>query len=316
MALIFHQPVLLKEVVELLKLKPKDKVIDATIGGGGQAKAILPIIGRQGKLLGIDTDAEAIEFCRQELAAFKENVVLEKTNFANLKTKSNENRMVPVNAILFDLGVSLHQLKEANRGFSFMENGTLDMRFDQGNAETQSALAVINSQNAEELAQIFKEFGDERQGRYLAREIVRRRREQKFLTTADLAEFIARKKGSPKYGRQNRTNPATQIFQALRIYVNKELEVLPKALEQSLEILGNGGRMAVISYHSLEDRIVKRFFQTESKNCLCPKESPICTCGHKARLKIITKKPVIPTSEEIARNPRSRSAKLRIAQKL
>lgn len=310
----FHQPVLVKEVLEYLNLKSNSNVIDGTIGGGGHAEAILEKIGPNGYLLGFDRDSRAIQAAGEHLARFASRVILIKDSYQNINKNINEYRLrfpFGFNAVLLDLGLSSAQVSaEDARGFSFKADQPLDMRF--GSEFSLTAEEIVNQWRVEDLLRIFKEYGEERYTKLIAQKIITARKVKEIKTTGELVEII----DEVYRHKQGRINPVTKIFQALRIAVNDELNVLKSALPQVLEVLGPGGRLAVISYHSLEDRLVKQFFQKEAKNCLCPKEIPVCCCGHQASLKIITKKPIIPSDQEIQANPRSRSAKLRVAEKI
>jgi 16S rRNA (cytosine1402-N4)-methyltransferase len=338
-----HIPVLLNEVLEYLDSKPNENFIDCTVGGEGHALAILEKIRSKGKLLGIDLDGEAIGTVWKRIKSrFSEshelqddivNVVLVNDNFKNLEKIKNEKFNYLIHGILLDLGFSSAQIEDGMRGFSFMKEGPLRMRYSrsgltqitaQNNAENLTAEKIVNEWKEEELEKIFREYGEERQAGRIARAICQERRIKKIQTTKQLADLICRvKKNSTQKNTEKNTekhgksiHPATKVFQALRIAVNDELNNLKKVLPQAMEILQPGGRLVVISFHSLEDRIVKEFFKKESKGCLCPPEIPVCCCDHKATLKILTKKVVKPSREEMERNPRSRSARLRAAEKL
>lgn len=316
-----HQSVLLKETIELLSPQPNQHFIDCTLGGGGHSQAILERTGPHGKLLGIDLDEKAIEHCQNKLKKFFSRFILAQDNFKNINKIKNEYfSEYTISGILADLGLSSNQLQGgAGRGFSFQTDGQLDMRLAAGQSLT--AAEIVNNYSIQELIKIFKEFGEENLAGLIAQKISAFRRHKKIKTTAELAEIILQayreklksKKAIPWVGG---LHPATKVFQALRLAVNDELNNLKKFLADAVDILPSGGRLAVISFHSLEDRIVKKFFQTENKDCLCPPQLPVCQCHHQRILKIITKKAVQPTSEEIKNNPRSRSAKLRVAEKI
>jgi 16S rRNA (cytosine1402-N4)-methyltransferase len=259
-----------------------------------------------GELLGIDADPLAVALAGERLAEFGERATLVQGNFADLEEIALEHGFCPVDGILLDLGLSSLQLEAAGRGFSFQLDGPLDMRFDP--IQTTTATDLVNSLSTQELADILSRYGEEPQARRIARAIVT---ERPIHTTGELAALVER-----TVGRRRRIHPATRTFQALRIAVNGELECLAEALPQALRVLVPGGRLVIISFHSLEDRLVKQFFRNEARDCLCPPEAPVCTCGHRASLGIVTKKPIRPSAEEVATNPRSRSAKLRIAFRL
>ncbi|MCS7222510.1 MAG: 16S rRNA (cytosine(1402)-N(4))-methyltransferase RsmH [Anaerolineae bacterium] len=308
-SLVEHQPVLLAEVIQGLALRPGDDVIDGTLGGGGHAAAMLQAIAPHGRLLGLDADPAAVAWCRQRFGreVAEGRAVLVHANFARLREIAEAAGFVRVAGILLDLGVSSFQLAQAERGFSFQIAAPLDMRFDPSQGVPASEL--INRLSEEELANLLYRYGEEPHSRKIARAIVEAR---PILDTVHLAEVVSRAVG----GRRERIHPATRTFQALRIAVNRELDALRAALPQAISLLRPGGRIAVIAFHSLEDRIVKRFFQKESRDCICPPEMPICICGHRATVRLITRRPQRPGKEEIARNPRSRSARLRIAERL
>lgn len=302
-----HIPVLPDEVISGLRVEPGSRIIDATVGGGGHAAEILAASAPDGRLLGLDRDPAALEVARERLAPYEGRFELVHASFADLREVAEAHSFVPVEGILFDLGLSSLQLGDAERGFSFMSEGPLDMRFDPTSGGPTAA-DLVNTLSAEALADILYEYGEERQSRRIAKAIVEAR---PIHTTGELTDVIAEEVGR----RRGRLHPATLTFQALRIAVNEELTALKAALPQAVEILEAGGRMAVIAFHSLEDRIVKRFMRRESKDCICPRELPICTCDHEATLNVMTKKPIRPTEEEVAVNPRSRSARLRIAER-
>jgi 16S rRNA (cytosine1402-N4)-methyltransferase len=304
---LFHTSVLLDEAIEYLAVQPGGRYIDCTVGAGGHSLAILRESEPGGIVLALDADPHAIEFARGSLSDYPDSVKFVNANFRDLRKVARANNFVPVHGVLLDLGISSMQLAESGRGFSFQTEAPLDMRFSEKQAMTASD--IVNSYREEDLANVIWELGEERLSRRIAKAIVRARPVQ---TTTELASVIA--KAAPA-GR-SRIHPATRTFQALRIAVNDELKSLATALEQARDLLGVGGRLVVISFHSLEDRIVKQFMQRESRDCVCPPEQPECSCGHKATLKVLTKRPVTPTDEETRRNPRSRSAKLRAAERL
>jgi 16S rRNA (cytosine1402-N4)-methyltransferase len=301
-----HIPVLYQEVLDGLRIKPGGRYIDATVGGGGHAHGILAASAPDGDLLGIDADPMAVALAGERLAEFGERVVLVQGNFADLEEIALEHGFCLVDGILLDLGLSSLQLEAEGRGFSFQLDGPLDMRFDP--SQTTTAADLVNTLSMEELADILFRYGEEPRSRRVARAIMAGR---PINTTGELAALV-----SASVGSRRRLHPATRTFQALRMAVNEELECLAEALPQALRLLTPGGRLAVISFHSLEDRLVKQFFRNEARDCLCPPEVPVCTCGHRAALGIVTRKPIRPSVEEVAANPRSRSAKLRIAYRL
>jgi 16S rRNA (cytosine1402-N4)-methyltransferase len=294
-------------VLAALAVRPGGRYVDCTVNGGGHAEAILDAAQPGGSLLGIDADPEAIAMSQERLSRFGAGVAIVQGNFRDMDRLCRERGFAPVNGILFDLGLSSHQLASA-RGFSFRVEAPLDMRF--GPEEETTAAYWVNQAPEEELADIIWRFGEERQSRRIARAIVNGR---PLGTTTELAKAVEQAVGR-RTGSQ--IHPATKTFQALRIAVNQELASLAEALPWAHGLLGFGSRLVVISYHSLEDRIVKQFIARESRDCVCPPSQPVCTCGHKATLKPVTRGAVTPSREEIAANPRSRSAKLRAAERL
>jgi 16S rRNA (cytosine1402-N4)-methyltransferase len=301
-----HTPVLLSDVLTTLDPRPGGRFIDGTLGGGGHAAAILGASAPDGQLLGLDADPAALNVARQTLAPYADRARLVHANFRRLAQVAQEYDFPPVDGILLDLGLSSMQLAASQRGFSFQSEGPLDMRYDPHGPTT--AADLVNNLPADELADLIYGLGEERRSRAIARAIVAAR---PLHTTRELASVVARAAGGR---RQARIHPATRTFQALRIAVNDELESLRSALPQALTLLSPRGRVAVISFHSLEDRIVKNFFAQEAKDCICPPEQPVCTCGHKASVRIITRKPISANSAELDANPRARSAKLRVAE--
>jgi len=307
MSLPTHIPVLLNEAVEELRPQPGGCFVDCTVGLGGHAATILERISPSGRLLGIDDDPEAIKIAQIKLSGYGEAFTLVNDNFVNLETICSKYHFHPVDGILFDLGVSSLQLDTAQRGFSFQLEGPLNMRFNPEQGLTVGD--IVNTFSERELAQLIEKYGEERHSRRIARHIVQNR---PITTTSVLARAVVQVLG----GRHTRIHPATRTFMALRIAVNSELQNLEFALKQTINLLRPGGRLVVISYHSLEDRIVKQFMRREASGCLCPPGTVICRCGHVPTLKLISRKVIKPTSLEIESNPRSRSAKLRIAERL
>ncbi len=317
-----HIPVLLQEVLEYLDPKPGKKYIDATIGAGGHAKEI---IRRGGNVLGIDQDKTVIlNLIQDPNSGFRlarlparqggrnENIVIQ-GNFAELERIAEEQRFTEVAGILFDLGFSSDQLDDPERGFAFQKEGPLDMRFAQNLGKT--AAEIVNFYPEKDIIRIFFQYGEERHfGRKIAHAILERRKLGSIETTTELFELI--KKALPGKFRYKSGDVARRIFQSLRIAVNHELENLEKALPQALKLLDKAGRLVVISFHSLEDRIVKKFFVQNAKNCVCPPQFPVCRCGANPNLRILTKKPIRASEEEIKKNSRASSAKLRAAEKL
>jgi 16S rRNA (cytosine1402-N4)-methyltransferase len=304
-----HVPVMLAEVTAGLALLSGALCIDGTLGGAGHAAAMLEATAPDGRLLGLDLDPAAVERARQRLARFPGRAELVQASFAQMETVATEHGFRPVNAILLDLGLSSYQLSEAERGFSFLNDGPLDMRMDPS-AEL-AADEIVNEWPQEELADIIYQYGEETRSRRIARAIVAAR---PISTTGQLAEVVAHALGGQHAGQ--RIHPATRTFQALRIAVNGELQSLTETLPQAVNLLAPGGRLAVLTFHSLEDRIVKQFVQRESRDCICPPDIPVCVCGHHATLRPVNRKPLQPGPAEVANNARSRSAKLRIAERL
>ncbi len=307
-----HVPVLQAEILEYLNCKPSGWYLDGTLGGGGHAEAILTASAPDGRLLGIDADVEAIERCQKRLAVFGQRVLLVKGNFKDLDEILIEYKIDCLAGIALDLGLSSDQLEDAGRGFSFQSDGPLDMRQDKSQKET--AADLVNKLLQPELINLFTKYGEERFSKRISRAIIKARSENPIQSALGLADII--KGAIPKSHYPRRIHPATKCFQALRIKVNRELEGLSEAVLTGIDKLAAGGRICVISYHSLEDRIIKSAFRQVSGICKCPSDFPVCICGSRAKIKILTKKPVAPTAAEQALNSRSRSAKLRVAQKL
>ncbi len=281
--------------------------MDGTLGAGGHAAGLLTVSSPGGLLLGLDVDPQALRLAHQKLAPFGERAWLKKASYTSLPMQLAELGWDSVDGILLDLGASSMQFDNPERGFSFLADGPLDMRFDPFNPLT--AAEVINMWPEQELADIIFHYGEDRSARRIAKAIISARPVEGTRQLAAIIERVRPRRGDPHH-------PATQTFQALRIIVNNELESVEKSLPLAIEALGPGGRLAVIAFHSLEDRLVKEYFRRESKDCICPPSQPICTCGHKASIKEVTRRPITPTEEEINQNSRARSAKLRVAEKL
>ncbi|ACV21925.1 16S rRNA (cytosine(1402)-N(4))-methyltransferase RsmH [Slackia heliotrinireducens] len=312
-----HTPVLLAECLEHLHLQTQHTFVDSTLGGAGHSYEAAKLLGPDSLLIGIDQDQMALDAARKRLETLGEDAApklkLLRGNFGNLDDLLVEACVPGIDAILFDLGVSSPQIDFVSRGFSFKEDAPLDMRMDPGN-QTINAAELINTLNEQELTRIIYENSDERWASRIASFIVAARETAPIETSGQLVDII--KAAIPASARRAGGHPAKRTFQALRIEVNSELTVLKSGLEAAIRWLNPGGRVAVISYHSLEDRIVKNMFAEHSRTCTCPPELPVCVCGAKPVLKVITRKPILPTEEEIANNPRARSAKLRVAEKL
>ncbi|MBI5465727.1 MAG: 16S rRNA (cytosine(1402)-N(4))-methyltransferase RsmH [Candidatus Kerfeldbacteria bacterium] len=305
-----HTPVLLQEVIRGLNPQPGQHFVDGTVGGGGHAWALLEATAPDGRLVAFDRDAAALASAQRKLEPFSHRLTFIHDSYSQLATYVRRANLPRLDGVLLDLGLSSAQLADSTRGFSFQSAGALDLRFDT--SQGVSAAELLNTASSEELEQIWRNLGQEPQARALARAIVARRRQRPLATTGDLLEVVTMVKGSG----QRRHHPATLVWQALRLAVNHELTELASGLKAAVEVLGEGGRLAVISFHSGEDRLVKDFFRRESRTCLCPPELPVCRCHHQPTLKVLTTKPIIPNSAEILRNPRARSAKLRLAQKI
>lgn len=306
-----HVSVLLNESVEGLCIKPDGIYADGTMGGGGHSEAILKKLSDKGRLIGIDRDAEALEASRQRLKGFS-NVTYIHDNYKNIRQILDNIGVDKIDGAVLDLGVSSYQLDNRGRGFSYMEDAPLDMRMNR--EDSLSAYDVINTYSEERLASIFFEYGEERFSRKIARIIAQRRQTAPIKTTMELVDII--KAAIPERLRQKNSHPAKRVFQAVRIEVNGELRDLRGSLDDFFDSLAPGGRLAVITFHSLEDRIVKTAFASYAKGCTCPPDFPVCVCGKKPRAKIVTRKPILPGDEECGSNRRSKSAKLRIAEKL
>lgn len=301
-----HVPALLQETVQALSVQPGGRYIDGTLGGGGHTAAILECASPGGQVMGIDADPDALKVARARLSAYEDSVMLANDNFVNLRAVSMKYDFFPVHGILLDLGLSSLQL-ENGRGFSFQHDAPLDMRFSPDQRTT--AADIVNSASEAELARIIWTYGEERLSRQIARRVVA---ERPFSTTLQLAGAVERAVG----GRTGRLHPATRTFQALRIVVNNELSNLESALGQAVELLGFQGRLVVISYHSLEDRVVKQFMRREAMGCICPPGVMKCVCGHTPRLRLVNRRSITPSPEEIELNARARSARLRAAERI
>jgi 16S rRNA (cytosine1402-N4)-methyltransferase len=301
-----HRPVLYHEVISILQPHESGSYVDCTVGVGGHARGILEASSPNGRLLGMDLDPHALKIARERLASFGDRVILVHASYTAIKKQLTRLGWSLVDGILLDLGVSSLQLDDPARGFSFRSEGPLDMRFDPDHSI--SAYDLVNNLPEGELARILNEYGEERRHRQIAKAI---REARPIRSTKELKEIIVKESGYS----HGRIHPATRTFQALRISVNQELDALKSVLPQAFECLKPGGRLAVVSFHSLEDRIVKKFFRRESRDCVCPPKLPVCSCNHKAILKEINRRPIRPTETEIDMNPRSRSARLRVAEK-
>lgn len=306
-----HKPVLLEECLEALAIRPEGTYVDGTLGRAGHSLEIVKRL-TTGRLIGIDQDAAAIEAAQVRLADYMDKVTLVRSNFSHLGEILQELQVDGVDGMLFDLGVSSPQLDDPARGFSYMHDAPLDMRMDE--RAPLSARDVVNDWSQEELRRILYEYGEERYAPAIARAICRRREERPIETTFELVDII--KSAMPAAALREKQHPAKRSFQAIRIAVNGELDVLPPMLEAAADGLRPGGRLAVISFHSLEDRIVKKTMQELARGCICPPEFPVCVCGRKPKVKLITRKPIVSQEAELEDNPRARSAKLRVAERI
>ncbi|HEY5574717.1 MAG TPA: 16S rRNA (cytosine(1402)-N(4))-methyltransferase RsmH [Anaerolineales bacterium] len=302
-----HQPVLYNEIIHALQPQSSNSYVDGTLGAGGHARGILEASFPDGRLLGMDVDPQALAVAQERLAEFGSRAVIIQASYTTLSEQLDELGWDKVDGILLDLGLSSMQVDTPERGFSFKADAPLDMRFDPRNPAT--AADLVNYLPEKELADLIYRYGEERRSRQIARAIVKAR---PIETTQELAQLVAR---AVRGGRQD-IHPATKTFQALRIAVNQELESLETVLPQAVASLNPGGRLAVIAFHSLEDRIVKQFFRQESRDCICPPRQPVCTCNHQATIREITRRPIMPQDKEIQENPRARSARLRVAEKI
>ena len=306
-----HISVLLNECLEGLNIKENGIYVDGTLGGAGDSSEILKRLSNEGRLIGIDQDTDALKAAKERLKNYS-NVTFVHSNFSSIENVLNNLNIDGVDGILMDLGVSSYQLDEGERGFSYMKDAPLDMRMNRDN--DFSAYNVINEYSEEDLYRIIRDYGEEKFARRIASFIVENRQEKNIETTLELVEII--KSAIPAKARREGPHPAKRTFQAIRIEVNSELSILNKTIEDGVGKLNKGGRMAIITFHSLEDRIVKNKFRDLAVSCRCPKEFPVCVCGEKAKVKVISRKAIEPTKEEVDINPRSRSAKLRVIEKL
>jgi 16S rRNA (cytosine1402-N4)-methyltransferase len=306
----YHEPVMLQEVIDWLCIRKTGIYVDGTVGGAGHAYAILK--ETDCFLVGIDCDDEALEAAEKKLACFGSRKILVKANFAELGRVLEDLQIKKVDGVLLDLGVSSPQLDRADRGFSFNQPALLDMRMDR--SLKLSAYDIVNNFAQEDLEKIIRDFGEEKMAGRIARTISQKRKFSPLKTTVELAALIAA--AVPAKLRHQKIHPATKTFQALRIAVNNELDSIKPAIDTAAVLLNSGGRIAVISFHSLEDRIVKNEFRSLEGRCICPKDFPVCVCHPEAQLKVLTRKALIPSAAETENNPRSRSAKLRVAERL
>lgn len=307
-----HRPVMLEPCMEGLKIKTDGIYVDGTAGGAGHSSAIASRLGESGRLIALDQDETAVAVATERLRVFGERARVVRSNFCELDSVCRSLGIEQIDGLLLDLGVSSYQLDTAERGFSYQADAPLDMRMDVRNPLT--ARTVVNEYTEDELRRILFEYGEERFSSRIASNIIRHREKAPIETTGELVEII--KQSIPAAQRDGGHHPAKRSFQALRIEVNSELDVIAPAIQSAVRLLAPGGRIAIITFHSLEDRIVKQAFANLAQGCTCPKNFPICVCGNRPKVKVITKKPILPDSEELEINPRARSAKLRVAEKL
>lgn len=307
-----HTSVLLHECIESLAVKPDGIYVDGTLGGGGHASAICEKLSKKGLLIGIDRDRDALDAAEKRLSPYKCRKLFVQSNYSDIKRVLREHGIDSIDGATLDLGVSSFQLDNRERGFSYMQKAPLDMRMNRDDGF--SAYDVVNGYGEKELADIIKKYGEERWAARIAAFIVRARADKPIEDTEELVEII--KRAIPASARREGHHPAKRTFQAIRIEVNDELTQLEKAADEFCDVLAKGGRFAVITFHSLEDRIIKETFSRRADPCTCPKDFPVCVCGKKADIKKVTGKPIVPSPEETENNPRARSAKLRVAEKI
>ena len=306
-----HKSIMLEEVIESLAIKPNGIYVDGTLGGAGHSSEIVKRLGEDGRLIGIDQDGEAIEAATKRLKPYKDKVTIVRSNYAQMKEVLRDLGIPKVDGILLDLGVSSYQLDNAERGFTYREDVPLDMRMDQ--RPTKTAKDIVNDYSEMELHHIIRNYGEDKFAKNIAKHIVQARQKAPIETTGQLIEVI--KAAIPKKVRATGGHPATKTFQAIRIELNHELDVLKNNLEDMIDLLNDEGRIAIITFHSLEDRIVKNIFRTSERPCICPPEFPVCVCGRVSKGKVITRKPIVPGKEELEENSRSKSAKLRVFER-
>ena len=306
-----HKSVLLDESIEALKIRPDGLYVDGTLGGGGHSYEICRRLSDRGKLIGIDQDAAAIEAAGERLGEFKDKTIIIRANYCDMKKELDNRNITSVDGIILDLGVSSYQLDTADRGFTYREDAPLDMRMDQ--RQTMTAKDIVNEYSEDELYRVIHDYGEERFARNIARHIVTARQNKIIETTGELIDVI--KAAIPMKARVTGGHPAKRTFQAIRIELNRELEVLEDSLAEMIYLLNDGGRICVITFHSLEDRVVKNIFRQQESPCICPKNFPVCVCGRKSKGIVVTRKPILPSEGELEENKRSKSAKLRVFER-
>lgn len=306
-----HKSVLLMETIDSLAIRPDGVYVDGTLGGGGHALEVCRRLGEKGRLIGIDQDADAIRAATERLLPFQENVTIVRNNYENIAEVLAELGIGKVDGIYLDLGVSSYQLDTAERGFTYREDAPLDMRMDQRNSQT--AADIVNTYSESDLYRIIRDYGEDRFAKNIAKHIVRNRQDKPFETTGELIETI--KAAIPAKIRATGGHPAKRTFQAIRIELNHELDVLNRSIDTMIDLLNPGGRLSIITFHSLEDRIVKTRFRTNENPCICPPGFPVCMCGKKSKGVVVTRKPIVPTEDEIENNKRAKSSKLRVFER-
>ena len=307
-----HKSVLLDETIESLDIKPDGIYVDGTLGGGGHASEVCRRLGDKGRFIGIDQDADAIAAASERLKEFGDKVTIVRSNYENIDEVLKELGISQVDGIYLDLGVSSWQLDERSRGFTYREDAPLDMRMDQRKSRT--AADIVNTYSEEDLTRIIRDYGEDRFARNIAKHIVRERERDPIVTTGRLAEII--KGAIPAKVRATGGHPAKRTFQAIRIELNGELTVLEESIDGMIDLLNPGGRLSIITFHSLEDRIVKNRFRLNEHPCTCPPDFPVCVCGKKSKGRVVTRKPILPSEEEMRENSRSKSAKLRVFERI
>lgn len=308
-----HRPVLLEETIESLKIRPDGIYVDGTLGGAGHASQVCKRLSEKGRFVGIDQDDCALQAAGERLKEFGKNVRIDcvKSNYCQMKSVLENLGIDKVDGILLDIGVSSYQLDNAERGFTYREDAPLDMRMDQ--SSSFSAKDVVNQYDEMQLYRVIRDYGEEKFAKNMAKHIVAARQEKEIETTGELIEII--KASIPAKVRATGGHPAKRTFQAIRIEVNRELEVLQDSIDEMIDLLNDGGRLCIITFHSLEDRIVKNKFRENEDPCICPKNFPVCVCGRKSKGKVITRKPIVPSEQEVEENKRSKSSKLRVFEK-